>query len=202
MKRLLRLAAVALAFAACMAWASPSIGQEQQTQPTASPNKPTSGELIENPKLWDGKTIDFTGEALTQAMVRGDYAWIHLNDDAYYLKNVEEGAALGGYNSGHAVWLPAGLVTKIAYYGDYTHEGDVVKIRGTFNAACAEHGGDMDIHATSLEVVTPGRVVREPVKFVKLGIALALLALAATLWVAYRRIEHLEMFGPMSAKSK
>jgi len=77
-----------------------------------------------------------------------------------------------------------------------------VKIRGTFNAACAEHGGDMDIHATSLEVVTPGRVVREPVKFVKLGIALALLALAATLWVAYRRIEHLEMFGPMSAKSK
>ncbi|MRR12116.1 hypothetical protein EG835_06535 [bacterium] len=130
---------------------------------TPSPNSPTSGELVEQPKKFDGTWVNFTGEAIGEVMVRGDRAWIHLNDDAYYLENVEEGAHLGGYNSGHAVWLPADLARSISHYGDYKHEGDVVRVRGVFNAACPEHGGDMDIHATTLDVVKAGREVVDPV---------------------------------------
>ena len=153
---------------------------------SSSPNDPSSAELVEHPKDWDGKTIIFRGEAIAERMVRGDYAWIHLNDDGYYLKNVEEGSGLHGYNSGMPVWLPAELTDEIATYGDYKHEGEVVEVRGTFNAACAIHGGDMDIHATELERVIPGRHAIDAVKPWKIAVALLLALLAAVLWWADR----------------
>lgn len=170
--------------------------------PTASPNSPTSGDLVNKPKAWDGRRITFQGEALTQAMYRGDYAWIHLNDDAYYLKNVEEGSTLGGYNSGHAVWIPAEQAREIGIFGDYTHEGDVVEVTGVFNAACGQHGGDMDIHADALDVVTPGRVVDEVVHPVKAGLAAGLTLLAALMWFVQRRARHLDAFGSLASRRR
>ena len=151
-----------------------------------SPNNPSSTQLIEQPKSWNGKTVTFRGEAIAERMVRGDYAWIHLNDDGYYLKNVEEGSGLHGYNSGMPVWIPAKLTDQIATYGDYKHEGEVVEVRGVFNAACAIHGGDMDIHATELTRVLPGRHAIDAVKTWKLPVAFALILLAAVLWWADR----------------
>ena len=135
--------------------------------------------LVENAKFWDGRTVAFTGEAIGEAFRRGKSAWIHLNDDAYMWKNIEEGAVLGGYNSGQAVWIPAELAARISYFGDYRHDGDVVEVRGVFNAACREHGGDMDIHATELTVIKAGHVVRQSINTGRLLSGLALLAAAA-----------------------
>lgn len=162
---------------------------------TKSPNSPTSAELVESPKTWNGKTVTFTGEVIGEAMKRGDHAWIHINDDAYYKRNVEEGAALGGYNSGHAVWIPTELTEAIKYFGDYKHEGDIVTVTGVFNAACAQHGGDMDIHATALIVDTPGHHVTDAVRPWKIALAVALLAMALGLWWVNRRIAHREKHG-------
>jgi hypothetical protein len=144
---------------------------------------PTSTELVESPAEYDGDIITFTGEAIGEVMVRGDMAWLHLNDDAYRDRNVEEGAPLGGYNSGMAVWIASDQTTAITHFGDHAHEGDVVRVTGTFNAACPEHGGDMDIHATSLEVITPGHKVEDPVDPGKLvwAVLLSVLAVAAFL---------------------
>lgn len=161
-------------------------GCTEVDNPQVSPNEPSSGGLVDAPKEWDGKTVSFTGEAIGEAMVRGDKAWVHLNDDAYYLKNVEEGAHLGGYNSGMAVWLDASFAREIRLFGDYKHEGDVVKVSGTFNAACAEHGGDMDIHATSLEVLTGGRDAQDPVKRGKAILAGILALIAGGLFILNR----------------
>jgi len=61
-----------------------------------------------------------------------------VNDDAYMWKNIEEGAVLGGYNSGHAVWISSDLAGRITHFGDFAHEGDVVEVTGVFNAACRE----------------------------------------------------------------
>lgn len=147
---------------------------------------PSSTQLVEHPRSYDGAEIVFVGEAIGEAMVRGDEAWVHLNDDAYMLHNVEEGAPLEGFNSGQAVWLPATEAGKIRYFGDHQHQGDIVRVRGVFHAACLEHGGDMDIHASSLEIVRRGWVVHDPVQRTKLVWALALAPLALALYAVDR----------------
>ena len=175
-----------LVLLAC-ALALPSIALADDGQPAPkSPNDPSSTRLIEEPKIWDGKTVTFRGEAIAERMVRGDMAWIHLNDDGYYLKNVEEGSGLHGYNTGMPVWLAADLTDEIATYGDYKHEGEVVEVRGTFNAACAQHGGDMDIHAVTLRRVLPGRHAIDHVRLWKVVVALLLVVVALLLWQAER----------------
>ncbi len=141
-----------------------------------------SASLVENANAWNGRVIAFKGEAIGESMVRGKMAWIHLNDDAYMWKNIEEGAKLDGYNSGHAVWVPAEVATKIRFFGDFKHEGDVVKIVGTFNAACSQHGGDMDIHASTLEVVRVGHPVHHVFNTSRAIIAAVLLVLALILY--------------------
>jgi hypothetical protein len=163
------------------------------------PNKPNSTELIGKMNVpgdvtkglfWNGKTVTFHGEAIGEVMVRGDYAWIHLNDDAYMVKNVEEGAKLGGYNSGMAVWIPAGLTKAIDTYGDYQHEGSIVEVSGIFNAACREHGGDSDIHATSLVLLRAGHVVVDPVPPWKAILAVLLATIAGLLFWIERKYRH------------
>lgn len=158
-----------------------------QGTPEPSPNVPSSTELVEQPKEFDGSEVTFRGEVIGEAMKRGEMAWLHVNDDAYYVKNVEEGAQLGGYNTGMPVWLPAEEAEPITYFGDHKHEGDIVEVSGTFNAACPEHGGDMDIHANGLSVVDPGHAVVDPVSPAKLPWAIGLAALAGLLFVMTRR---------------
>jgi hypothetical protein len=145
-------------------------------------NDPSSTQLVDKPKQFNGTRVTFTGEAIGEVMVRGDYAWIHLNDDAYMERNVEEGAKLGGYNSGMAVWVPAALTKQIDTYGDYKHEGSIVQVSGTFNAACKDHGGDMDIHADSVKLIRPGHVVVDPVPGWKAALAAGLALLAGALY--------------------
>jgi hypothetical protein len=103
---------------------------------------------------------------------------------------VEEGAKLGGYNSGMAIWIPASMTKTIDTYGDYQHEGSIVEIQGTFNGACKEHGGDMDIHATSLKLIRPGHVVYDPTPPWKALLAVGLAAAAGLLFRLERRYRH------------
>jgi len=182
-----------LALSAMLVLATPPAASASDVFP---PNKPDSTELINKMNVpgdvtkglfWNGKTVTFHGEAIGEVMVRGGYAWIHLNDDAYMVKNVEEGAKLGGYNSGMAVWIPAPLTKGIDTYGDYQHEGSIVEIQGVFNGACREHGGDMDIHATSLKVLQAGHVVVDPVRPWKAVLAVALAAAAGLLFWLERK---------------
>jgi hypothetical protein len=163
------------------------------------PNKPDSTELVGRQNVpgdvtkglfWNGKAVTFHGEAIGEVMVRGDYAWIHLNDDAYMIKNVEEGAKLGGYNSGMAIWLPAALTKQIDTYGDYQHEGSIVEVKGVFNAACKEHGGDLDIHATALTQMVPGHVVVDAVPAWKAALAVLLAAAAGLLYWFARKYRY------------
>ncbi len=126
------------------------------------PEVASSTSLIEDSRAWDGHGAAFTGEAIGESMSRGSMSWIHLNDDAYVEKSIREGAVLGGTNSGMAVWTPSGMARRIRHFGGYGCQGDIVKVTGVFHAACREHGGDMDIHASRLEIVRPGRRIREP----------------------------------------
>ena len=129
---------------------------------TAETPSPGSTALVEDAKDWDGRQVSFAGEAIGEAMRRGDMAWIHLNDDAYGLGQ-EAAAGLSGFNSGMAVWVDAQLASRIAFFGDYKRHGDVVEVEGIFRAACSQHGGDMDIHADSLRIIRSGNLVMRPI---------------------------------------
>ena len=178
---------VVLAALACAALLpAAAIAENAGTPAPVSPNSPSSTDLVEHPKLWDGKTVTFRGEAIGERMVRGTYAWLHLNDDGYYLKNVEEGSGLHGFNSGMPVWVSAELADRIKVFGDHKHEGEVVEVRGAFNAACAQHGGDMDVHAVTLSRVLPGRHAIDQVRLWKVVVALLLAVVALLLWQAER----------------
>jgi hypothetical protein len=161
--------------------------QSRQTAGLSSGSAPTevsSTTLVEEARQWNGREVIFTGEAIGESIVRGQKCWIHLNDDAYMWKNIEEGAKLGGYNSGQAIWVDADLAKKITYYGNYLHEGDIVKVRGIFHSVCREHGGDMDIHADTLEIVRIGHSVKHIINFNRGLLGVVLLVLAGVLfWI-------------------
>jgi hypothetical protein len=147
----------------------------------------TSTTLIENATGWNGRIISFKGEAIGERMVRGGMAWIHVNDDAYMEKSIEAGAGGEGYNSGQAIWLSSDLAHRIRFFGSYKHQGDLVKITGVFNAACAEHGGDMDIHAAELTVVALGYSLADEIKMPRAALAASLMLPSVLLFWIRRR---------------
>ncbi|RJQ52821.1 MAG: DNA-binding protein [Actinobacteria bacterium] len=161
------------------------------TPALAQPPLVTSGQLIEEHKKWDGKTITYQGEAIGDILRRGDSAWINVNDDAYASRNIEEGGKPSGYNSGQSVWLPISLVRPVEFLGDYDTRGDVISVTGTFHAAWPEHGGDMAIEASTLEVVRRGGPIEHPLDVTKLAAAIVLLVSGAALYFANKKAELL-----------
>ena len=123
-------------------------------------------QLIENATVMNGKTVVVQGEAISEALERGNNAWVNINDGTN---------AIG-------IWLKLEDANKIKVFGDYQNIGDTVKVTGVFNRACVEHGGDMDIHAISSEVVESGYPVQEKVSSQKIviGIILVVVTLLIT----------------------
>ena len=99
-------------------------------------------------------------------MLRGDYAWITVNDDAYSMpqqgdpgKRAQPGGrgTFAGYsNWGIGIWVTREQAEQISFCGGYKGRGDTVRVTGVFNRACSEHGGDTDIHATTLLLMEKG----------------------------------------------
>lgn len=119
----------------------------------------SSNDLIENASLYDGKVIEFQGEAIGDIMARGNYAWINVNDGL---------RAIG-------IWVKKGLTDKIIYTGSYRFTGDTIKITGTFHRACPQHGGDLDIHANEIIVTEKGYTRPSPVAWPKIFMTFFLL---------------------------
>ena len=107
----------------------------------------SSTELIERAKELDGQEVLYEGELIGEAMTRGEYSWLNLND---------------GQNA-IGVWTGNNFLNLISFAGDYTHKGDWLQVRGVFNRACQVHGSDLDIHAQSINLIRRGRIVRHQV---------------------------------------
>ncbi len=122
---------------------------------------PTSLELINNAKQYDGKTVNYRGEVIGEVMVRGEFAWLHVNDGII---------AIG-------IWVPKTMVQDILYAGNYHKKGDIVEVFGTFHRSCLEHGGDLDIHASEINKITPGSLVIQPISRKKVYIGVSSLVL-------------------------
>jgi preprotein translocase subunit YajC len=102
-------------------------------------------ELIENSKMYDGKTVTCEGEVVGDIMVRKAGVWINLEDN---------GVAMG-------VFVPKeiyGSGINIKYTGGYKAQGDILQINGIFNRTDGEHNEEMDIHAFKITVVKEGHL--------------------------------------------
>ncbi|MCB2291476.1 hypothetical protein LGK97_17270 [Clostridium sp. CS001] len=119
-------------------------------------------ELIENGKTFDNTKITLKGEAIGESMKRGEYSWVNISDGSN---------AIG-------IWIKSDQVEFIKNFGRYGHKGDTLSAYGTFNRACAEHGGDMDVHPISVKIEEHGGKVIIPISRSK-GILAIMLAIGA-----------------------
>ena len=128
-------------------------------------------ELIENSKKIDNTKITLKGETIVEAMNRGKYSWVNISDGS---------TAMG-------IWIKSEQAQSIKNYGKYSYKGDIVEINGTFNRACEEHGGDMDVHAISVKIIDAGGSVTIPISNNKKVIALILTVITLILIFSYRK---------------
>ncbi|NTW95657.1 MAG: DNA-binding protein [Erysipelotrichaceae bacterium] len=118
--------------------------------------------LIEHSLTRDQQTVIIEGEILGEVLERGDNAWINVNDGTN---------AIG-------VYLRLDQTTELKVFGDYFNIGDKIRVVGVFERSCIEHGGEMDIHATSIQIIEPGRPIDHPVSSWKFVISIILMSIA------------------------
>jgi hypothetical protein len=128
----------------------------------------SSTELIEQARDFDGKEVIYQGEAIGEAMARGDHFWVNLNDA----------------DNAVGIWVPDSFLSLVLYTGSYKSRGDWLGVRGVFNRACKLHGGDLDIHALQVVKLRNGRLVphrlvqeKHTIVIILLGVLLCLLIL-------------------------
>jgi hypothetical protein len=130
-------------------------------------------DIVEAAMEIDGETVTLSGEAIGDVLhADATHVWVNV---------------LGDTGVGIGVWLPGTDAEVITVLGDYDHRGDRVVVTGIVNAACDRHGGDLDVHSESIDVVEAGVASTRDAHPVR-GIAGAvLLAVSAGMYVLYRR---------------
>jgi len=118
----------------------------------------SSNDLIDRAKDYDNQTVVYEGEVLGDILFRGDHAWLAVFDGSNTI----------------GVYVTAEQAQQIAVVGGYGMRGDSVRIEGVFHRACAEHGGDLDIHADTVTVLSVGTAVQMPVSRLIMILAIAL----------------------------
>jgi hypothetical protein len=138
-------------------------------------------DLNRNPGEWDGKIVTVAGEVVGR-LDKGSHVWLNL---------WENGWSLG-------VWCPKEQAEGIRVVGDYLHVGDRVEVMGVFHSRCGEHGGEPDLHAENLRVISEGYEVPRTVNLLLLALSFAVLAaaLSAALLLRLRRREPFLGYSP------
>jgi len=128
----------------------------------------SSTELINNAKLYDGKTVVYEGEVIGDIMMRADFAWMNIND---------------GQNA-IGIWVNVSLAKDVSYTGSYKSKGDWVEVTGIFNRACPVHGGDLDIHAQAIRKTNLGRMTLEKLNPGKRNQVIVLFGFLGLIWIS------------------
>ena len=123
----------------------------------------------------DGVVVTVQGEAVGESLAAPDgLRWVNLLGD---------GTALG-------VVMSAREAAAIAAFGEYRQRGATVRVTGTLQRGCDEHGGDLDLHATSVVVLDVGKEIPHDVHPAKFWLALVALGVALVLWLRYLQLRR------------
>lgn len=126
-----------------------------------------SNELIDHAKDYDNQRVVYEGEVLGDILYRGDHAWLAVSDG----------------NNTIGIYVIAEQARQISMVGGYAKRGDTIRVEGVFHRACAAHGGDLDIHAEFLSVLSTGESVNMPLSRLITVLAIVLPVPAAGLLI-------------------
>lgn len=146
--------------------------------------------LIECPRSFHERTVTYQGEAVRAVLARDDWAWLHVNDDPYARQAgpvATHRTAMGG-NAGVPVRIPLQHAEAINITGDAHHRGATVAVTGTWKTDGATDGGGPAIRAHTVDLVKPGRRLRQPTDPLRAWTAglLAAAAAAVAVWSGLR----------------
>lgn len=126
-------------------------------------------DLVENAVDWNNQTVVISAEAIGEPLERADGTWINVSDGSN---------AMG-------IWMSAEEARRIKVFGQYETRGDQLLLTGQFHRACPEHGGEADIHLSSMSITSPGERIKTPVSTTKVLSAMGMFILAAGLSAYY-----------------
>lgn len=107
----------------------------------------TIEDILSEPSSKEGQTVQFTGEAIGDAVSDAPLdgtVWVMV------------ASTTEGIEGGISVLMSAEQANQIDHFGRYGVTGTIVQVRGVFHQACPEHEGLLDLHATNVAVVTKG----------------------------------------------
>lgn len=129
-------------------------------------------ELIKLDRDLDGTRVTVEGEAIGEDLrADEDHRWVNL---------LGESVAVG-------IYMRNADAALIDSFGSYKHSGDIVRVTGIVNIACDQHGGDFDVHAEVVQVVSEGQPIFRPPQMWKLVLASVFFAAFVLLTVMYSR---------------
>ncbi len=117
-----------------------------------------STQLINRAKSYDRQEIVYAGEVIGDILKAGDHVWLNVSDGSN---------ALG-------VWVQSDQARAVEVPGRYNQHGDTIRVSGMFHRACPEHGGDMDLHAGSITLLSRGYPINHEVQGWKVWLAVCL----------------------------
>ncbi|MDP2814785.1 MAG: hypothetical protein Q8S15_05605 [Erysipelotrichaceae bacterium] len=142
-------------------------------------NQVTINQIIANSHDFDQSVIMIEAEVILEVLERNENAWINVNDGTN---------AIG-------VFLPLSMTADLEVFGDYEHQGDTVRVVGVFSRNCVEHGGEIDIHASSLEVIKQGVKQNHKVPVWKGLLALVGVSMSITALLLHRKRKVIMKFS-------
>ena len=125
--------------------------------------------LSENPGLYDLQEVEIVAEVLDE-LSQKDGTWLNVYDET---------ASIG-------VWADKGVrLPHIMHFGAYNVKGDILRVKGIFQASCDKHLGQMDIHAQEIAVISRGFVRKEEVPKEKKRLAFGWLVFFLITFIIY-----------------
>lgn len=133
----------------------------------------TPAEAVSSAVDLDGREVVVEGEALGESLRAPDgMRWVNV---------LGGGTALG-------LVVTEEQAATIPSFGAYRMRGATIRAHGVLNAACDVHGGDLDLHADTLEVLDVGEEIPHSIHPLKLVFIVPVLLGVLLLGLRYRRL--------------
>ncbi len=120
--------------------------------------------LVSVNRALDGSEVRFTGEVVGDIVnAENGYKWINV---------------MGSANNVISVHVTDEQAKLVQHIGNYHNSGTVLRVTGEYHVACPKHQGELDVHASSIDLVDAGGPVEHLLNSGRVLAAIMLVMLA------------------------